>query len=59
MCVLLYTYLAGKKLQAFNKLFVEEQHVNNGYVKVARLQKNPNFYFVDLDSLWYNDLHFQ
>lgn len=35
--VLLYNYLAGIKLQTFNKLLVEERHINNGYVKVARV----------------------
>lgn len=59
MCVLFYNYLAGLRLQKFNKLFVEEQHVNNGCVKAARVHKNPNFYFVGLGGLLYNDLHLQ
>lgn len=59
MCVLFYNYLAGLRLQKFNKLFVEEQRVNNGCVKAARVHKNPNFYFVRLGGLLYNDLHLQ
>lgn len=56
--VLVYNYLAHLKLQTFNKLFVEEQHVNNSCIKVARAQKNPNFYSIVLDSSLGNDLHF-
>lgn len=53
----MYNYLAGFKLQTFKKLCVEDQHVNNGYIKVARVQ-NPNFYFIVSDSSLYNYLHF-
>lgn len=54
--VLVYNYLAGTKLQMFNKLCVE-QRANNGCSKLARVQ-NPNFYFIVLDHSLYNDLHF-
>lgn len=54
----MYNYLAGLKLQTFDKLFVEEQCVNNSCIEITRVQKNPNFYAVGIDSLFYNDFAF-
>lgn len=34
----MYNYLAGFKLQMFNKLHVEKQCVCNRYIKVVRVQ---------------------
>lgn len=54
----MYNYLAGLKLQTFDKLFVEEQCVNNSCIKITRVQMNPNFYSAGLDSLLSNDFAF-